>query len=207
MRTMKSGAALAGGGNAQLVAQLLQPLAHSGTAVQAGDVKVHITAPEYAEYAADCATRVKKDDAEKKKELAETVAIAVKVALAELGRDRLTSVDVHQKKAKSKKSKVTAPPETDSDAAGDLVSSSDSDSAPPSPAAKAKAKRQRQKKKKRDAAAQTQKVIEELLLFKDTVTNALADPASDDDGHNQVKMGQLKRNLRVAVRDVEKTTP
>ena len=45
------------------------------------------------------------------------------------------------------------------------------------------------------------------MLFKDTVTEALADPASDDDGHNQVKMGQLKRNLRLAVREVEKTTP
>jgi hypothetical protein len=39
------------------------------------------------------------------------------------------------------------------------------------------------------------------------VTEALAEPASDDDGHNQVKMGQLKRNLRLAVREVEKTTP
>ena len=144
MRTMKSGgAALAGGGNAQLVAQLLQPLAHSGTAVQAGDVKVHMTAPEYAEYAADCAARGKRDDAEKKKEFAETAAMVVKAALADqLGRDRLTNVGVHQKKAKIKKYRLAAAQETDNDAAGDPdVSSSDSDPAPPSPAAKAKAKR------------------------------------------------------------------
>ena len=146
MRTMKSGgAALAGGGNAQLVAQLLQPLAHPGTAVQAGDVKVHMIAPEYAEYAADCAARGKRDDAEKKKELAETAAMAVKAALASAGprptheRRRMT------RKGKKKKYKLTAAQETDSDAAGDPdVSSSDSDPAPPSPAAKAKAKRLRQ---------------------------------------------------------------
>ena len=155
MRTMKSGgAALAGGGKAQLVAQLLQPLAHSGTAVQAGDVKVHMTAPEYAEYAADCAARGKRDDAEKK-ELAETAAMVVKAALASAGprptheRRRMT------RKGKMKKYKLTAAQETDSDAAGDPdVSSLDSDPAPPSPAAKAKAKRLRQTMAKREAAEQ-----------------------------------------------------
>ncbi len=49
---------------------------------------MHMTAPEYAEYAVDCAAGGKRDDAQKQKELAETIAMAVKAALADqLGRD------------------------------------------------------------------------------------------------------------------------
>ena len=39
------------------------------------------------------------------------------------------------------------------------------------------------------------------------MTELLAGPASDDEGDNQVKIGHLKRHLRLAVREVEKTTP
>ena len=47
VRTMKSGGAtLAGGRNVQLIAQLVQTLAHSDTAAQQGDVKVHMTGLE-----------------------------------------------------------------------------------------------------------------------------------------------------------------
>ena len=102
---------------------------------------VQFTAPEYAEYVVDCAARGKKDEAEKQKELVATIAMAVDAALAaRQGLPMITKANVDQKKAKSKKQNLTAPPETDSDAAGDHGSSSDSDSAPPSPASKAKAK-------------------------------------------------------------------
>ena len=99
----------------------------------------------YAEYVADCAARGKKDEAEKQKELIASIAVAVDAALAaRQGLPMITKANVDQKKAKSEKQNLTAPPETDSDAAGDHGSSSDSDSAPPSPASKAKAKRLRQ---------------------------------------------------------------
>jgi hypothetical protein len=161
-----------------------------------------MTQHEYSDYVADCAARGKREETEKGTKLAETIAVAVAAAFTAHGLP-VTNVDAQEKKAKTKKQKATAPPVVDSDA----VSSSDSDSAPPSPAAKAQAKRQRQKQKKKDAAALTQKVLKELLSFKDTVTELLADPASDDEGHNRVKIGQLKRHLRLAVREVEKTTP
>ena len=45
------------------------------------------------------------------------------------------------------------------------------------------------------------------MNFKDTVIKMLADPASDDEDDNRVKMRHMKRTLRVAVRDVEKNTP
>ena len=40
--------------------------------------------------------------------------------------------------------------------------------------------------------------LKELMNFKDTVTKMLADPASDDEDENRVKMGHMKRTLRVA---------
>ena len=72
---------------------------------------------------------------------------------------------------------MTAPTETDSDAADDLVSSSDLESAPPSPAAKARAKRLRQNKAKKEATDLKDSQIRELPSFKDTVitSKALAD--------------------------------
>ena len=116
---------------------------------------MHMIAPEYAEYAADCAARGKRDDAEKKKELAETAAMAVKAALASAGPRPTYERRRTPEKGKNEKYKLAAAQETDSDAAGDPdVSSLDSDPAPPSPAAKAKAKRLRQTMAKREAAEQ-----------------------------------------------------
>ena len=45
---------------------------------------VQFTATEYNEYAAECAKRGKMDDAKAKKELTDTVAVAVKEAFAAL---------------------------------------------------------------------------------------------------------------------------
>ena len=79
--TKPVGSSLAGGGSVQLIAQLVQSLAHPGAATTQGDVKVQMTAHEYA---ADCEARGKKEDTERKKELAETVAVAVQATLASL---------------------------------------------------------------------------------------------------------------------------
>ena len=43
-------------------------------------MKVHMTAPEYAEYVAECAARGQRDDAKKKSELTDAVAVAVNTA-------------------------------------------------------------------------------------------------------------------------------
>jgi hypothetical protein len=75
--------------------------------LQGGDVKVQMTVPQYAEYAADCEARGKKEDAERKKELVDTVAAAVQAAFASLqGLPPITSANVHHRKAKKKKTKI-----------------------------------------------------------------------------------------------------
>ena len=85
VRAMKpSGAGLAGGGNAQLIAQLVQSLAHPGAPSAGGNTNVQMTPREYSEYVADCAARGKKEETEKEVKLAETIAVAVKAALASL---------------------------------------------------------------------------------------------------------------------------
>ena len=203
-----NGAGLAGVGGPQLLAQLLQSLIQPGAPSTAGgNTNVQMTPREYSDYIADCNARAKREETEKEVKLAEAIAAGVKAGLAAQGLPATTNVDGQRKKAKTKKPKATASPDSDSEAAGGLVSSSDSESAPPSPAAKARAKRLRQKKTKKDAEALTRKELDELNNFKNVVTELLAGPASDDEEDNQVKIGHLKRHLRLAVREVEKTTP
>jgi hypothetical protein len=157
VRTLKpGGASLAGGGNTQLLAELLQSLTHLRAGVGTGNTSVQMTAIECADYTAHCAAQGQKDEAEKERKQAEAITVAVNAALIKYqGLPTITNVDAQRKKAKLKKYKLTAAQETDSDAAGDHdVSSLDSDPAPSSPAAKAKAKRVRQTMAKREAAEQ-----------------------------------------------------
>ena len=112
VRTLKpGGASLAGGGNTQLLAELLQSLTHLSAGV-GSNTSAQVTAIECADYTAHCAAQGQKDEAERERKQAEAIAVAVKAALASFqGLPTITKVDVEQKKAKLKKSKVTAPPD------------------------------------------------------------------------------------------------
>ena len=112
VRARKSGgASLAGGGNVQLIAQLVQSLAHPRAGVGAGDTNVQMTAIEYAEYTAHCVAQGQKEEAEKERKQTEAIAAAVKAALAPFqGLPAITKVDVEQKKAKPKKTRSDCSP-------------------------------------------------------------------------------------------------
>ena len=101
VRAMQSdGASLAGGGNVQLLAELVQSLTQPRAGAGTGDMNVQMTAIEFAEYRAHCVTQVQKDEAEKERKQAEAITVAVNAALIKYqGLPTITNVDVQRKKA------------------------------------------------------------------------------------------------------------
>ena len=104
VRALKpSGASLAGGGNTQLLAELLQSLTHPRAGVGTGNTNVQMTAHEYAEYRTHCAAQGQKDEAEKERKQAEAITVAVNAALIKYqGLPTITNVDAQREKAKLK---------------------------------------------------------------------------------------------------------
>ena len=82
VRALKSGgASLAGGGNVQLLAELVQALSNPRAGVGTGNTNVQMTAHEYAEYRTHCAAQGQKDEAEKERKQAEAIKVAVNACL------------------------------------------------------------------------------------------------------------------------------
>jgi hypothetical protein len=103
VRALKpSGASLAGGGNTQLLAELLQSLTHPSAGV-GSNTSVQVTAIECADYTAHCAAQGQKDEAEKERKQAEAITVAANAALIKYqGLPTITNVDAQRKKAKLK---------------------------------------------------------------------------------------------------------